>query len=585
MGLDPDASQDDVQDFLEFAIQNGLRAQLQSASLLGGLQVGLVQLNEAAPATLDPEAEPYPLIPSVAADLSDFTDTAQGVFNRVNNLPIEEVLDNAILVMQSVNRLLNDDGIRETPTEVLALLGDVRRFVNSEGIQSIPGEAGQTMTSLRETAGQLQSVVAQLNDAGVVDALLEALTAAEEAADSVYETMETGPETLESVNEALDSINTLVLTVNDLPLNGVLTEVEGSVAALRTLLASPATQGLTGDVSNLLTEVEGLVAEIRESGLVETANTTLVELQGTVNEVAAEATPILQEVRTAIVSAQGSIDRVPALLDDVDALTRSLDAVAQDVQGMELDETVASANRLLISLDTVVSDPGIQQLPRDVSSTLADLRRVFGALTDEGGTLDRADALLSDSRTSVNELVAALRPVLADAQRAATSVADAADTAPEVADRAKRVADQIELLVNEAAGLPLQEIGERTSSLLASADTLISSPETQRVPGALSDALEEVQRLLIQIQEGGLIENANATLSSVRGASDRLPVLLNDVGVLLTQTGTVVSGYDARGTLGSEVQAALREIQEAAGSVDNLARQIERSPNSLLFGR
>ena len=585
MGLDPESGPEDVLDFMQFAVQNGLRAQLQSASLLGGLQVALVQLTDTVPAQIDPEAQPYPRIPSVSADLSDFADTAEGVFNRVNNLPIEEVLDNAILVMQSVTRLLNDDGVTETPSEVLALLGDVRSFVNSEGIQSIPDEAGQTMTSLRETAGQLQQVVAQLNEAGAVDALISALTAAEDAADSVFETMEDGPATLDQINEALDSLNTLILTVNDLPLNGVLTEVEGSVAALRTLLAEPATQGLTGDVSDLLGEVEGLVAEVRASGLVETANATLTQLRTTVNEVSEQATPILEEVRTAIASAQGSIDRVPALLENVDTLTQNLSAVAEDVQGMALDEAVASANRLLISLDTLVSAPQTQSLPEDVSTTLADLRLVFTALTEQNGTLDRANSLLTASRDSVAEIVAALRPVLVDAQRAATAVADAADTAPEVADRAKRVADQIELLVNEAANLPLQEIGERTSSLLASADTLISAPDTQRVPGALSDALQEVQRLLIQVQEGGLIENANATLASVRSAADRLPRLLNDVSTLLGQTGTVVAGYEARGALGSQVQATLRDIQSAASSVDNLARQLERAPNSLLFGR
>ncbi len=44
MGLDPDATQADVLDFMQFAVRNGLRAQLTSASLLGGLQVALVQL-------------------------------------------------------------------------------------------------------------------------------------------------------------------------------------------------------------------------------------------------------------------------------------------------------------------------------------------------------------------------------------------------------------------------------------------------------------------------------------------------------------------------------------------------------------
>ncbi|SPJ23812.1 PqiB family protein [Palleronia abyssalis] len=711
MGLDPQSTPEDVLDFMQFAVQNGLRAQLTSASLLGGLQVSLEQTNDAPDAEIVVDAEPYPRIPSIPANLSDFADTAEGVFNRVNNLPIEELLDNAILVMQSVTRLLNDEGIQETPSEVLALLGDVRSFVNSEGIQSIPQEANATMAALSDTAVQLQDLVTRLNEAGAVTALVDALAAAEEAADSVFETMEDGPETLEQINAAVSELETLIAEVNTLPLNEVVTEVEGTLDALRTFLSSDATQGLTGDVSELLTEVEGLVADVRDSGLVETANATLETLSQTVVEIQTQATPILEEVRVAVASAQGSISALPTLLGNVDQLVATLNDVAQSVGALPLDRTLGKVNDLLISVDTLVSSDGISQLPQDVQATLADLRLVFTSLTEQNGTIDQVNGLIGDAGTTVadvnaaiqpvvtqiepvlqelrttlqatqgpinqlpgvlddvdallaslntvadnvatlpldravanvndllvsvdtlvsseavsqlpaevqttladlrivftslteqngvlenandllvstdsavGEISAALSPVLADAQRAARAVADAADTAPEVADRAKRVADQIELLVNDVADLPIQEIGDRTSSLLASADTLISSPETQRVPTALSNALEEVQRLLIQVQEGGLIENANATLSSIRQSADQVPTLLTNVGGLLNQTGTIIEGYDSRGALGAEIQSTLRDIQSAASSIDSLARQIERNPNSLLFGR
>ncbi len=585
MGLDPDATPADVLDFMQFAVRNGLRAQLTSASILGGLQISLIQLNDPPEAEVDADAEPYPMIPSVPAELTDFADTAEGVFNRVNNLPIEELLNNAIVVMQSVNRLLNDDGVTGTPSEVLGLLEDVRRFVNSDGIQTIPDQAGATMSSLRETAGQLQDVVTRLNEAGAVQALVDALEAAEEAADSVYETMDEGPQTLADIDAAVNELTELIATVNDLPLDSVVSETEGSIAALRELLAAPATQGLTGDVSELLTEVEGLVADVREAGLVETATTTLVELQSTVNRVAAEMTPVLDEAQQAIAAAQGSIDRVPGLLESLDALAETLTEVAADVNELPLDQSVANANALMASVDDLLNTPGVQALPEETRSTLVEARQVFAEITAEDGLIDRATALVATADASVGEIRTALRPVLAEAQRAAAAVAEAADTAPEVADRAKRVADQIELLVNEAADLPIEEIGRRASALLESADTLVSSPDTQRLPGALADSLEEAQRLLIQIQEGGLIENANRTLASVRQAADRLPVLLDEVGQLLDRTGTVVAGYEASGALGTEMQSALRDIQSAASSVDALARQLERSPNSLLFGR
>ena len=585
MGLDPAATQEEVLDFMEFAVENGLRAQLQSASILGGLQVTLGQMDDVPDAELDADAEPYPQIPAVEADLSDFADTAQGVFNRVNNLPIEELLNNAILVMQSVNRILNTNGVQESPDEVLALLGDVRAFVNSEGIQSIPVQTGETLASLNQTAGQLEDLVTRLNEAGAVTALVNALEAAEEAADAVYETMDEGPETLEQVNSAVAELEALIAEVNTLPLSEVVAEVEGTLEALRTFLASDATQGLTGDVSELLTEVEGLVADVRQSGLVETANRTLTTLETTVQNLEEEALPILAEVRRAVASAQGSVDALPTLLGNVDALVANLNDLTQDIGSLPLETAVTNVNDLLVSLDTLVSSDEVAALPADVQASLAELRQVFASLTEENGVLANANDVLASADGAITDIRTSLQPLLIDVQRAAASVADAADVAPEVANRAKRVADQIELLVNDVADLPIEEIGERASSVLASADTLLSSPDTQRVPTALANSLEEAQRLLIQIQEGGIIENANATLASVQQAANRLPTLLDDVGGLLDQTGTVVEGYNARGALGAELQATLRDIQSAASSIDNLARQIERNPNSLLFGR
>ncbi len=584
MGLEPDAAPEDVLDFLQFAVANGLRAQLQSASLLGGLQVSLDQFDDVPPAAIEVEAEPYPRLPSIPAEISDFTDTAEGVFRRVNALPIEELLDNANRVMVNVNRLLSSEGVIETPEEVLALLGDIRALIASDAIQGLPGQAAGTMGALQSTAEELQGVVRQLSEADAVAALVSALDAAEEAANAVYEAVDEMPETLATVDAAVAEIETLIATVNRLPLESVVAEVEGSVAALRELLAAPATQGLTGDVSDLLGEVEGLVAEIRAAGLVETATATLDEARAAVTELSARVGPLLDEAQRALVTAQATIDGVPEVVENVERLTADLDTFVLGLNDLPLDAVIANLNSLLTSIDVIASAESTQAVPERVNALLSEARGLVAQLA-ESGLIAQANDTLIATETAVNDIVAALRPVLDEARRAAESLAAAADTAPEIAERAKRVADRIELFVNDAADLPLEEIGARASTLLQSADALISSAETQRLPGALSDALDEANRLLVQIQEGGVVENASDALASIGDAADRLPVLLDDVGALLTRTGDVVGGYQSDGPLGTQVRSALREIRQAASSVDSLARQIERSPNSLLFGR
>ncbi|MBJ3761161.1 MCE family protein [Maribius pontilimi] len=591
LGLEGDVDDQEVYDFFDFAVRSGLRAQLQTASLLGGLQIGLIQLDDVPADTLDLDAEPYPSLPSVAADLSDFSDTAQGVFNRVNNLPIEELLDNAIQLMSSANRLLSSDGVQETPEEVLGILSAVRGLVSSDGVQGIPDQAGALMATLNDTALELQGVVAQLQEAGAVTQLVAALDAAEDAANAVFVAVDDVPATLSEIETAVQSLDELITSVNALPLQSVVQETEGAIAGLRELLARPETQGLTTDVSNLLTTVEGLVAEIRQAGLVETAEAALVDLRGVATDLSAELGPLMAEARQAVANAQGSIDAVPEVLEGIDDFVASLDTLVTGLNELPLDQSVARVNDLLESLDLLVARPELQELPSEVTDTLAAARQLMGELTN-GGVLDQAERTLATTEGAITSLTEQLQSVLTEAERAAASVATAADGAPQVVDRANRIAEDIEALTAQAAEIPLEELSQRVSSLVESTDALVSSDDTQRLPGALADALNEVQRLLIQVQDGGLVSNANQTLASaeraadaIRRASDQLPALLTTTGRVLAQTQTVIAGYDADGKLGSQTRQTLREVEEAAASIDALARQLERNPNSLLFGR
>ncbi|PZX17779.1 paraquat-inducible protein B [Palleronia aestuarii] len=591
MGLEDDSEDIDVIDFFDFAVRNGLRAQLQTASILGGLQVALVQINDAPDASFDRNAEPYPRIPSIEPDISDFADTAEGVFNRVNNLPIEELLNGAIDVMASVNSILNDEGVTETPREVLSLLGDVRNLVGSEDVQALPGQAGEIMASLQSTAGQLEAVVVELTEAGAVQSLVAALDAAETAANSVYEAVDEVPETLDGIDTAIVSLDELITTVNRLPLESVVDEAEGSIAALRTLLAAPATQGLTGDVSSVLGQVEGLVDDVRSSGLVADADAAINDIRQIAADFSQALTPLLADARAFMSSAQDAADGVPDAVAQLEMLLESTNALVTDIDALPLDQVLDNVNTVLTGVDQFLLLEGTQSLPAEVNDTLRQVRSLLENVEDSG-VIAQATGTLEATESAVRDIRGALEPVLSEAQRAAAAVAEAADDVPAITERAQEIADRIDELVTEAASLPLEELAARASALLDSANTLVASEDTRALPADLSAALGEVERLLIQVQEGGLIANANATLAAAESAagaiaeaSSGLPDIVDRLNAILAEAEGAVSGYQVNGAFGSEARSTLRDIREAAQAVDALARQIERSPNSLLFGR
>lgn len=163
-------------------------------------------------------------------------------------------------------------------------------------------------------------------------------------------------------------------------------------------------------------------------------------------------------------------------------------------------------------------------------------------------------------------------------EEAAIAIRDAAERLPPIIDR-------IDALVTEVEALPLEELVTELRSLASSANRLVSSEETQALPADLSSALAEAEALLRDLREGGLVDNANATLQSTRAAADTLPGLAERAAVLLDQAGGAIEGFQGSDSILREAERAIRDVSDAAEAVASLARAIERDPNSLLFGR
>ncbi len=709
MGLPDDAV---PVDFVDGLVRDGLRAQLQTASILGGLRVSLTTpeaRRDAAPRGLDREAEPYPLIPSVPAELSDFSDTAEGVFSRVNALPIEELLGAAIAVMDSADRLLNSEGLTDTPAEALALLGEVRGLIASDGVQGIPGDVSDVLVELRTAIADADTILREISDAGTVVAVTEAVAATEAAADDVAASVADLPTLLAAAEQALVSVDALIQTANALPLDALATEAVGALADARGLLTDPAVTGLIADLSATVAEAQGLVSDVRNGGLIEGANAIVASARTAIAEVQAALTPVLAAAERAAVDVGAAASGLPQVIDGVDGLVAEIDVLVTQVNALPLAEVVARTTALIGSAEAIVAAPATQQLPAELGAALAEAQGLIAdvragglvesagatlataetviadlqsaltpvlaaaeraagdvgsavaglpqviegvdglvaeidvlvtqvnalpladvvartsailgsaesivaapatqqlpadlslALTEaqgligdirEGGLVDSAGATLAATERAVNDVAAALTPVLEEARRAALAIGDATDAVPGLVDRAQSIAGDVETLVAQARDLPLDTLVTRANNLLASANLFVGSPEAAGVPVALNAALAEVQRVLAAVREGGLIENANTTLTStqeasaaIAEASAQLPRLVTQVNSLLAQTEGVIGGYDANGALGSEARAALRDIRDAARSFDSLARSIERNPNSLLVGR
>ncbi len=164
-------------DFLKEQVKAGLRARLVTASILtGGLNVELTEVPDAPPAEIDMAGDPNPIMPTTESKVADVSATAEGVFERINALPIEELLQNAIDLMANANTLIQSDELRSVPGNVNDLLADARGVIGSDEMKALSGKLNGTLDDLR-------TILAQIREGGAIENANDALASAKGAAD------------------------------------------------------------------------------------------------------------------------------------------------------------------------------------------------------------------------------------------------------------------------------------------------------------------------------------------------------------------------------------------------------------------
>lgn len=282
LGLPAETTSQETLDFLSRRVGKGLRARLASAGFFGrSMVIDLVDIADAEPAVLDLAAEPYPLMPSVEGDISDFGDTAQGFLSRIGELPIEELMKSGTDMMNSITAIASSDDTRAVPASVKAALDEIQ-----------------------SAAQELREVTAELREGGAVGQVRGMIDEATLAAEAVKLAAADVP-------EMVDKIDAAAASVDEFDFDGISAEARSILSDLRVMLASDDAEQLPRNLSETLQAASGLLNDLRDGGAA-----------GSLNEA-------LKSARVAADSIAGSTERLPDLTSRIEGLvTRADSAIA-----------------------------------------------------------------------------------------------------------------------------------------------------------------------------------------------------------------------------------------------------------------
>ncbi len=559
LGVPGELTAADTYAFLDELVASGVRAQLARGNILtGGLKVNLVEILEPAPAEFEADAEPYPILPSIPADLPDVAATAEGVFRRINALPIEELLDTTLSILGGVETLIASDAVQAAPDEALALVDDLRGLVGSEAAQALPAQAGELLAKLETATANLATVLEQIDAAETVPRLTAALASAAEAGETIaglardlQPAVAEIPAVTERVGAIADAAAALVEQAAALPLDTLVTEAAATAAAARSLIDNPEVQAVPDALANALGAVEATLDEIRAADLVAQAGETLTAT--------AEAADAVSRATT----------QLPDLVARITSVADAAEQAVRTVAELPLGPLVTEATDLVQSASTLVGNPATRRVPQELADALAAIDALLARMAEAG-------------------LVETLTGAVASADRAAGAVAAAAEGLPGLVERVDGIAASVAEVADEVAALPLDALTAETTQAAAALSALLALPDLQAVPADVSSVLAGLETAIAEFRAADLaaeaasaLRSANEAAAAVTEATAGLPALVSRVEGLaatlaelplrpavdevtgLAAALRALAASDAVAALPSAAAATLAELQAA----------------------
>ena len=318
LGMQGEVSAQSALRLLEDRVVNGLRARLASASLLtGGLKVELVVVDDAPPAQLLAVEDSLPVMPTTENETSDAAATVEGVFSRINNLPIEELLNSAIGLMNSAQTFIGSDELQQTPRDVRTLINEVTGLVSSDEIKNIPVTLNATLT-------RVETLVATLEQEQMAARILDAV-------DSVSAAAESFSTSTEGVPELVEEMQSVAAMASELELQELVNQLSELTESADQVIGTPDAVALPGSLKNALDELNFTLQELREGGAIDNVNRTLASARNAADNIAVSAQDLPQIV-----------DRLSALFNQAsvtiegynqgDQISRTAQQTLRDIQ-------------------------------------------------------------------------------------------------------------------------------------------------------------------------------------------------------------------------------------------------------------
>jgi paraquat-inducible protein B len=442
IGIAEDTSEQDAMIILAGFVEQGLRARLVTNNILtGALEIELIEVAEAPVEVMDVARDPFPIIPTTESEVADVAATAEGVLKRINDLPIEELMQGAIDLMAGIETFATDGDLRAAPEELLALLGEVRDVIGSDGVQNTPAALQATLTGIEQVVADIAAIVDDAAKADLIGSIKTTLNTTDSFVAGLGETTSALP-------QVIDEFEALVAKANALEFDALLEQTNATLASIDALVASDDVVALPGSVTQALDEVRTLVTDVRQGGAIDNLNAALAATSNAARSVETSVRDLPDLTERAV----NLVTRLEAATENLPQITAEIEALAVKANSVEVEALIDQATATLGGIDAFISAQGTQGLPAAITSSLREVDLLLADIR-EGGAVQNVNAALASASQAAQAIETAAEGLPALSQQATRLVNTINSVAAVYGDRGRFISDTAATLrdIQEAA--------------------------------------------------------------------------------------------------------------------------------------
>jgi paraquat-inducible protein B len=151
---------------LNTLVERGLRARLQTGSLLTGQLFVELDMHPQTPINLVNAAAPYPELPTIPASLEEIERSVKSFLAKLEKLDLETISTEMIGTLRSADALFDSKEVGDTITDLRASVGTLRKILGKvdKRVEPLTDNVNEAVIAGRDALNKLQVTLRLMND-------------------------------------------------------------------------------------------------------------------------------------------------------------------------------------------------------------------------------------------------------------------------------------------------------------------------------------------------------------------------------------------------------------------------------------